>query len=438
MRRDIPTTHVMVLELHVWGPALALPSIDPQCLAAIAYLAKAVPRDEWVLVASSDPSVSPTNELPALKHGSTWVSKFRNIVDYLRQISDGAWLLNAELTELAEADTAAFSAFTESNAQLLIDLSLYVSSQNYYAATSPAYGAILTWPNQWILPPKLRTAAKNRTAHLGLSSLDLEAGEEERARERSAAVAAGQIPKNLIAHPRETVSTLLGKTAQNTRFRLEALTADLFEPLEQLLGGKAYLLSDQHMSTLDAFVVGYLSLGLVQGLPAPWFSEALQAKAPRLAKYVTRVRNECFGTVVHVADAFEPSRSSKLPWRQPERVNAGKIARTLLNTLADATPILSEMRANDRLLQSTRSLGDTYPPMKAEFIAETIVAKQKDMWVSIGSVAAGVTAMVGYLFYHGHISVVKEEESEGNDGGEDEGGLQAEPSSAQSILQALL
>jgi sorting and assembly machinery component 37 len=45
--------------------------------------------------------------LPALKHGSVWVSKFRNIVDYLRQISDGAWLLNAQLTGLAEADTTA-------------------------------------------------------------------------------------------------------------------------------------------------------------------------------------------------------------------------------------------------------------------------------------------------------------------------------------------
>jgi sorting and assembly machinery component 37 len=51
----------MVLELHVWGPAFALPSIDAQCLAAITYLTKAVPRDEWVLVASSDPSVSPTS-----------------------------------------------------------------------------------------------------------------------------------------------------------------------------------------------------------------------------------------------------------------------------------------------------------------------------------------------------------------------------------------
>lgn len=337
---------------------------------------------------------------------------------------------------------SSFSAFTESNGQLLIDLSLYVSSQNYYAATSPAYAAILTWPNQWILPPKLRTLAKTRTAHLGLSSLDLEAGEEERARERSAAVAAGQIPKNLIARPRETVSTLLGKTAQSSRFRLEALTADLFEPLEQLLGGKAYLLSDQGLSTLDVLVVGYLSLALVPGLPAPWFGDALQSKAPRLAKYVARVRDECFGGVVDVVDAFKdtPSPSSKLPWRQPERVNAAKIGSTLLNTLADATPILSDLRANDRLQQTVKFLGEDVTPLEKEVLTETAAAKRKDMFLSIASVAAGVAAMAGYLFYHGLLSVSKEEEQEEVEVevAPEEPYTVSEPGSAQSILQALL
>lgn len=51
----------MVLELHVWGPAFSLPSIDAQCLAAIAYFTQAIPKGQWVLVASSDPAVSPTS-----------------------------------------------------------------------------------------------------------------------------------------------------------------------------------------------------------------------------------------------------------------------------------------------------------------------------------------------------------------------------------------
>lgn len=53
----------MVLELHVWGPAFSLPSIDAQCLATIAYFSLTVPKDSWVLVASSDPTVSPTRTL---------------------------------------------------------------------------------------------------------------------------------------------------------------------------------------------------------------------------------------------------------------------------------------------------------------------------------------------------------------------------------------
>ena len=57
----------MVLELHVWGPAFGLPSIDAECLAAIAYLRHCLNDGEWVLVASSDTSVSPTSMFYALR-----------------------------------------------------------------------------------------------------------------------------------------------------------------------------------------------------------------------------------------------------------------------------------------------------------------------------------------------------------------------------------
>lgn len=53
---EIPT---MVLELHIYGPAFSLPSIDAQCLAAVAYLNQAVPRHEWALVAGCDSPASP-------------------------------------------------------------------------------------------------------------------------------------------------------------------------------------------------------------------------------------------------------------------------------------------------------------------------------------------------------------------------------------------
>lgn len=55
----------MVLELHTWGPAFGLPSIDPQCLATIAYFSLALSssssKEEWVLIPDSDPKIVPTS-----------------------------------------------------------------------------------------------------------------------------------------------------------------------------------------------------------------------------------------------------------------------------------------------------------------------------------------------------------------------------------------
>lgn len=122
----------MVWELHVWGPAFSLPSIDAQCLAAIAYFKQAVPKGQWLLVGSGDASLSPTRtlsaffssrgdespsdavrqtaeELPALRDGSTWIGGYRDIVDYVRQYSDGRWDLDARLDPRTRADCVAYA-----------------------------------------------------------------------------------------------------------------------------------------------------------------------------------------------------------------------------------------------------------------------------------------------------------------------------------------
>lgn len=111
------TCQTMPLELHIWGPAFGLPSIDAECLAAIAYLRHSLGNDEWVLVASCDPSVSPTRELPALKSGSLWVSRYRNIVDYLRKCSSGRSDLDRGLDKLQKADSTAYASNSFSQLQ---------------------------------------------------------------------------------------------------------------------------------------------------------------------------------------------------------------------------------------------------------------------------------------------------------------------------------
>ncbi|GIJ82748.1 hypothetical protein Asppvi_001259 [Aspergillus pseudoviridinutans] len=436
----------MVLELHVWGPAFSLPSIEAQCLATIAYFSLAVPKDAWVLIASSDPSVSPTNELPAVKNGTTWVSRFRNIVDYLRQYSNGAWDLDRELSGVDRADNIAFSSFVESRGQPLLDLSLYVSSENYYNRTSPAYGAILQWPNQWIIPPRLRSAAKSRTEHLGLSSLDLQAMEDQRKREHSAAVAAGQIPKNLVQRPRDTVSSLLGKTPQQNQFKLEALTAELFEPLEEILGEKSYLVSDGGATSVDCLALGYLALILIPDLPYSFLRAAMQAKAPRLSTYTERLRQRCYGTVnVEVAHALDEARRSiadaaPLPWQPPQRANLATVCSTLLNTVADATPILKDIRSSERLRQAAQSPDSGLSGIESRALSEYATGQKKDMLVSIAAVAGGVAALIGYMVHVGFLQISfggeegqrEGEEQEGREEGRSEFALPELPTSVSA------
>jgi hypothetical protein len=52
------TLSEMVFELHIWGPAFGLPSIDPECIATVAYFKRIVPHGEWNLIADYDTSIS--------------------------------------------------------------------------------------------------------------------------------------------------------------------------------------------------------------------------------------------------------------------------------------------------------------------------------------------------------------------------------------------
>lgn len=51
----------MTLDIHVWGSAFDLPSIDPECLAIITYLHNASPTTPWRIIPSNDPSISPAS-----------------------------------------------------------------------------------------------------------------------------------------------------------------------------------------------------------------------------------------------------------------------------------------------------------------------------------------------------------------------------------------
>lgn len=248
---------------------------------------------------------------------------------------------------------------------------------------------------------------------------------EQRQREHSAAVSAGQIPKNFIRRPRDTVSSLLGRTVQQNQFRVEALTAEFFEPLEAMIDHKPYLLSadeDTGPCSLDCIALGYLSLALVPDLSSPWMRDAMHSKAPLLSTYTERLRRRCFGdAAVEVGHAFllQPSpTTSPLPWRAPERISVAAVSTTLLDSLADSTPFLREVRRNNRLKKLAESPESGFAGVESKAVSQYADARKKDMYISIATVVTGLVAMVGYMVHVGLISSEQSMDEEGEEGGE--------------------
>ena len=297
----------MPLELHIYGSAFSLPSIDPHCLAAIAYLRSVLPSSEWNVIPCSDPTLMPVADLPALKDGETWLSGYRAICNYIDKSSEADGGLDAGLEPQQRADLIAYEAFLESRGQPLLDLCLYVSSENYNDYTSPALAKVLSWPASWVLPHRLRDRAKGRSEHLGLSGLDIDAAraEDERKKQEEEARLGGQIPKAL-QQTRLTVTSMLGRGVKQSRFRLEAVTDAFLEPLQELLEDKKWLLGEQ-ITSLDCLAIGYLALMKGQ-MPSRWIAEAMDGKYTKLGKWVVDAQQQLLG-VDGLSWAVEEERS---------------------------------------------------------------------------------------------------------------------------------
>lgn len=229
-----------------------------------------------------------------------------------------------------------FIAFLQCTATPLIDLSLYVSAENYNTTTSSAYTAILPWYANYTVPPKRRELARTRTAHLGLSSLDVDTSAKEdftpgrgtASSEFEAAKRAAGIPTeghpNALSMGRGTgIGGLFGRQVYAARFTLDPLSNELLEPLSDLLGKNNYLLRGDHPSSLDCLAFGYLSLLYFPNMPQAWIKEAIETKHPRIVSYLRRLRQDFFKSEeIEPADIWLLSTGTtatngryQLPWQ---------------------------------------------------------------------------------------------------------------------------
>lgn len=300
------------------------------------------------------------------------------------------------------ADGYSFSSFVESHGQPLLDLSLYVSSENFTTITRPLYNTIQPFPMPYLTPNSIRAAAKLRTDHLGLSGLDIDIDETRTQH--------SIIPESLRTS-RTTVSSLLAASPEaHAQIRLDALARNFLEPLRDLLGEKKYFASDRQFSSLDCLVLGYLSLMLVPDLPQRWLSKIMRANFSGLCAWTEELRIEVFGPAVTVEDALFKSpgasasaakqqigKNYSLPWAAPQDRGVIGVGQTYLATLANSIPVLGEYRRNIREEQLSQKKTEEEPSstLRAAMIA--------------GGIFASAALLVGYVFQQGIIPLGGEE-----------------------------
>jgi hypothetical protein len=254
-----------------------------------------------------------------------------------------------------------FIAFLQSTATPLIDLSLYVSAENYNTTTSSAYTAILPWFANYTVPPKRRDLARARTAHMGLSSLDVDttaaesfapgrgtASSEYEAAKRAAGIPTDGQPSSLRMGRGKGIGGFLNAPVYAARFKLDALSNELLEPLSDLLGRSNYLLDGNELSSLDCLAFGYLSLLYYPAVPQAWLKETIQTKFPRIASYLRRLRDVVFANEEYDAAAVWAITSSSsdttsgilLPW-QTRSQNLASSASSGIREIMGNLPLIS-------------------------------------------------------------------------------------------------
>ncbi|EQB56662.1 hypothetical protein CGLO_03312 [Colletotrichum gloeosporioides Cg-14] len=367
------------LELHVWGPAFGLPSVDAECLAAIAYLHTALPSSEWRLVPSNDPAVDTSNRLPALHANGVWVTGYASIVSHLR--TTHSLDLDSRLTPSERADALALAAHVDAHLAPLLDAYLYADHDNWAAVTRPALSQILGFPLSWTVPVLLRQGAEARSAHLGFGSLG-EDDDDDAAADGDVKAGQGTLDRAMkhlpVSGQKSVMEEMRARTARG--IRLHAVTVDALAPLEEqrakgerTRGEKMRSFGGDAPTSLDCLVFGHLVLvQAAAAAPEAWLLSIFAKKFPHLNEMVHCVRDECL------------PRARALPWA-PAPPSALRTAARLLDTVVQHTPNLGEFYLGEwRRRAETKAAG---------------VADRRTVALAGGVLAAGTAIAYGVWTY---------------------------------------
>lgn len=165
-----PENRPAELVLHIWPAQWEIPSLDPQCIAAVLYMQLTFPG-RYSIVECNDPDQSPSGQLPFLTHEHIEVSPLPSIISYLEslaraeaQIADVT--LDANLGPAQSQRAVAWKAYITSELGDVLAHQLFV--EHYWTFTHRALAQLLPYPQRLYVPNRLRKVHQPRLEAIGM------------------------------------------------------------------------------------------------------------------------------------------------------------------------------------------------------------------------------------------------------------------------------
>ncbi|KAG9324654.1 hypothetical protein KVV02_000331 [Mortierella alpina] len=352
-------------ELYIFGSAFGLPSIDPHCLALIAYLS-ITGYEDYSIVECNDPALSPTGELPMLHDGKNWIGGANRILAYLSKTGHNA---DKRLSKEMVAKSVSYQALVDENLADAILFSWFADSENYISTLRKTYSDLLPFPSRYYAPTQMKKAAIQRVQKYG-----------------------GRIESS-------------GSTLVDTsKTQIYDVARDCYRVLNRRLGEQDFLFGDAP-TTLDAKVFGYLALQIYPEIPNRRFGMILESQFPRLARYCDRCRERFLSGVPKPISAAEATAAASTAATD---VQAG--SGSALNPFVYAGEWLKGM-----FQSGTKPVGET-GGAKEKTAEERDFARKRALAVGLGLVA-----MVAYVIGNGLVVIGTEDDEEGGYSGAGEG-----------------
>ncbi|CAE6437473.1 unnamed protein product [Rhizoctonia solani] len=351
------------LVLHIWPAQWELPSLDPQCIAAVLYLQLTFPG-RYSIVECTDPDQSPSGQLPFLTHEHIEVSPLPSIISYLESLAR-AEAQTADVTldakiMLSEAHRAvAWKAYITSELGDILAHQLFV--EHYWTFTYRSLAKLMAFPQRLYLPSRLRKMHQPRLEAIGM--WDAHFIEEPEATKPTT-----KAPQQLGIPPAQTYKHAFA------RERLLDKARKAFDLLSALLNENDFIYGDS-ATTTDIIMAAYILPMLYIPFPDSRIS--------------TELRTSYNSLTLHAERILEIAQSKQLaPTLETPTVRSSLAA--VFNSWRKETNVFAQ--ENDKT-----------PPAKSNFSAK------------YGKLIFGLVAGVGslaYLLVTGIVSIQDAEEDE--------------------------